>query len=88
MMVMADVQRRDGNGGRTSTCSATSVNETIRQANSVLFDESINATDTSVFESSPAADGVNRNANKPASTPGGHPVVLLTHPIPHQMQIY
>ena len=64
MMVMADVHRHDGNG------SATSVRETIRQAKSVLFDESINATDTSVFEASPAADGVNWIANKPASTLG------------------
>ena len=61
MMGMADVHRHDGNGGRTSTGSETSVSETIRQAKSVLF-ESINATDTSAFESPPAADGVNMNA--------------------------
>ena len=64
MMVMADVHRHDGNG------SATSVRETIRQAKSVLFDESINATDTSVCKSPPAADGVNMSANKAASNPG------------------
>ena len=70
MMVMADVHRHEGNGGRTSTGSATSVRETIRQAKSVLFNESINATDTSVCKSPPAADVVNMSANKAASNPG------------------
>jgi len=37
MMVMADVHRHEGNGGRTSTGSATSVRETIRQAKSVFL---------------------------------------------------